>query len=72
MLIHSFPMRLLGMLVGRLGMLKSLPGKLLPGLVILLVMGYRGTAMRVGSDIVQLGGALMILVMRSVVVASGH
>jgi hypothetical protein len=70
--IYRGPMRLLGMLVSFLGVLKSLPGALLPGLVILLLMGFRGAAMSVGGAIVQLGGALMILVMRSVVIASRH
>jgi hypothetical protein len=70
--IHRFPMRLLGMLVSFLGVLKSLPGELLPGLVILLLMGFRGATMSVGGTIVQLGGALMILVVRSVVIASRH
>jgi hypothetical protein len=72
MFIHRGLMRLLGMLVRDLGVLKSLPGALLPGLVILLLMGFRGATMSVGGAIVQLGGALMILVMRSVVVTSGH
>jgi hypothetical protein len=70
--IHSGLMRLLGMLVSLLGVLKSLSGALLPGLMILLLMGFRGTPMGVGGTIVQLGGALMIFVMRSVVIASRH
>jgi len=70
--IHSGPVRLLGMLVSFLGVLESLPGALLPGLVILLLMGFRGAAMSVGGTIVQLGGALMIFVVRSVVIASRH
>lgn len=56
-------MRLLGLLVGLLGVFKSLPGELLPGLVILLVMGHRGAPMSVGGKVVQLSGALVILVM---------
>jgi hypothetical protein len=72
MFIHSVPMRLLGKLVGLLGVFESLPGELLPGLVILLVMGHRGAPMSVRGKVVQLGGALMILVMRSVVIARGH
>jgi hypothetical protein len=70
--IHRFPMRLLGMLVSFLGVLKSFPGELLPGLVILFFMGFRGATMSVGGTIVQLGGSLMILVVRSVVIASRH
>jgi hypothetical protein len=65
-------MCLLSLLVGLLGVFKSLPGELLPRQVILLVMGYRGAPVSVGGKVVQLSGALMILVMRSVVVASGH
>ena len=61
--IHSVPVRLLGMLVSLLGVLKSLPGELLPGLMILFLMGFRRTAMSVGGTIVQLGGALVIFVM---------
>jgi hypothetical protein len=60
------------MLVSQLGMLQSLPGKLLPGLVILLLMRHRGRPMSMRGSVVQLGRALMIFVMRSVVVTSGH
>jgi hypothetical protein len=35
-----------------LGVLKSLPGALLAGLVILLLMGFRGTTMSVGGGVV--------------------
>jgi hypothetical protein len=70
--IHRGLMRQLGVLVRYLGVLKSLPGAFLPGLVILLLMGFRGATMSVGGTIVQLGGALMILVVRSVVIASRH
>ncbi len=72
MFIHRFPVYLLGMLMSFLGVLKSLPGELLPGLVILFFMGFRGATMSVGGTIVQLGGSLMILVVRSVVIASSH
>ena len=70
--IHGLPVCLLGMLMRFLGVLESLPGALLPGLVILLLMGFRGSAMSVGGTIVQLGGALMVFVVRSVVIASRH
>jgi hypothetical protein len=70
--VHSVPLRLPGMLVSYLGVLKSLPGALLPGLVILFLMGFRGTPMGVGGIVVQLSGSLMIFVMRSVVVTSRH
>jgi hypothetical protein len=72
MFIHSVPMRLLGEFVGLLAVFKSLPGELLPGLVILLVMSHRRAPMSVRRKVVQLSGALMILVMRSVVIALGH
>jgi hypothetical protein len=68
--VHNGPVNLGGMLVGVLGVLKSLPGALLPGLVVLFLMGFRGAAVSVGGSIVQLGGPLMILVVRSVVIAS--
>jgi hypothetical protein len=61
--IHSVPIRLLGMLVGLLGMLESSPGTLLPRLVILFLMSFRGTTMCVGGIIVQLRGALVVFVM---------
>jgi len=69
--IHGGPMRLLGMLVSLLGVFQSLPGALLPGLVVLLFMGL-GAAMSVGGLIVKFGRALMIFVVRSVVIASRH
>jgi hypothetical protein len=72
MFLRSVPMRILGVHVSFFGVFKRLSGKLLPGLVFLLVMGYRGAPMRLGSNVVQLSGALMILIMRSVVVASRH
>jgi hypothetical protein len=56
------PMDLFGMPVSLLRVLKRLPGAFLPGLVILLLMGFRGGKMRVGGDIVQLGASSMILV----------
>jgi hypothetical protein len=61
--IHRVPMRLLGILVSFLGVLKSLPGALLPGLVILFLRVFRSTTMSVGGAIVQLSGSLMIFVM---------
>jgi hypothetical protein len=70
--IHSVAVRLLGMLVSLLGVFQSLPGTLLPGLMILLLMGFRSAAMGMGGAIVQLGGLLMIFVMGSVVIASRH
>jgi hypothetical protein len=62
-LIYSVPVRMLGMLVRLLGVFKRLPGALLPGLMILFLMGFRGAAMSMGGTIVQLGSLLMIFVM---------
>ena len=70
--IYSILVRLRGMLVSLVGVFKSLPGVLLPGFVILFLMGFRGAAMRMGGAIVQLGSSLMILLMRSVVITSRH
>ena len=72
MFIHGTPMHLPGLLKSLLGMFQSLPGELLPGLVILLLMGFRGTTMSVCGIVVQLSGPLMIFVMRSVAMASRH
>jgi hypothetical protein len=71
-LIHRALVRLLGMLVRLLGVLQSPPGEFLPGLVILFLMGLRGATMSVRGAIVQLGGSLMVFVVGSVVVTSGH
>jgi hypothetical protein len=70
--IYSAPVWLPGMLVSPFGVFKSLPGVFLPGLVVLFLMGFRSTTMRVGGTIVQLGSPLVILVMRSVVITSRH
>jgi hypothetical protein len=63
---------LLGVQVSLFGMFKRLPGLLLAGLVILFLMGFRRTTMRVGGAVVQIGSSLMVLEMRSVFVTSGH
>jgi hypothetical protein len=70
--IHKFPVRLRGMPVSLLGVFQSLPGELLPGLVILFLMSFRCATVCMGRTIVQLGGSLMVLVMRSVVITSRH
>jgi hypothetical protein len=70
--IHSAPVRLLALLVSLLGVLQSPPGELLPGLVVLFLMGFRSATMSVGGTIVQLSRPLMIFVMRSVIIASRH
>ena len=61
----------LGMSVGLLGVLKRLPGMLLPGKMILVAV-LCGNPMGVGRIVVQFGGKLMVLVVRSIVISSGH
>jgi hypothetical protein len=61
--MQAVPVHPFGMFVGLLGVLKSPPGALLSGLVVLLPMGLRGAAMRMGGKIVQLRRPLVILVM---------
>lgn len=61
--IHSTNMRLPGLLVRLLGVLKSLPRTLLPGLVILFLVSFCRNTMSVSGTVVQLGRALMVLVM---------
>jgi hypothetical protein len=70
--IHGVLLHLPDMLVNLLGVLQGLPRVLLPGLVILLFMGIGGGSVSMGGTVVQIGRALMILVMRSVLVASRH
>jgi hypothetical protein len=60
--VDSVPVRLLGMLVGLLGVLQSSPGALLSGLMILFLMGFRSTTMSMSGVIVQLSGSLVIFV----------
>ncbi len=59
------------MLMGILGMLEGLAGLLMPRQVILLTV-LLGHAMSMRGVIVQVGGALVALVLRAVVKASGH
>jgi hypothetical protein len=61
-----------GVLISELGVLEYLPGMLLPGQVILFAVLLGGGAMGMRRAIVQLGGSLMIFVMRSVVIACRH
>jgi hypothetical protein len=61
--IHSGPVRLPGLLVSLPGVFQSLSGSLLPGLVILFFMSFRGTPMSVSGILVEFGGSLVILVM---------
>ena len=60
-----------GLSVGLLGVLKRLPGMLVPGKVILVAM-LVGNPVGVSGIVVQFGGELMVLVVRSVVIASRH
>jgi hypothetical protein len=71
-LIHGLPVRPLALLVSVLRVLQSLSGKFMAGLVVLLSMGLRGAPVRLGREVVQLGGPLVVLVVRSVVVTSRH
>jgi hypothetical protein len=54
------------------GMLSLAGGLLVGGQVILAATMFRRGAMRVSSHIAQLRGTLVVLVMRSVVMTSGH
>ena len=58
-------------LVSLFGVFEGLPGVLVPGLMFLLSLLFTG-AVGVGGEVVQLGGALMIFVMGSVVIAGRH
>src|SRR5580658_692215 len=50
---------------------QSLPRTLVPGQVFLFPMVF-AHAMGMGGAVLQFGGALMVLVVRSVVITSGH
>ena len=58
-------------LVGLFGMLEGLPGILVSRLMLRLPLLFTG-AVRVGGEVVQLCGALMIFVVGTVVIARGH
>ena len=58
-------------LVSLFGMLEGLPRVLVSGLIFRFPLLF-ARAMGVGGEIVQLGGALMIFVMRSIVIALRH
>ena len=60
---HNSPPHLRGMLMSPFGVFQRLPGALLPGLVILLLISFRSTAMSVSGTFVQLGSSLVILEM---------
>ncbi|MGA7239079.1 MAG: hypothetical protein WBY44_25585 [Bryobacteraceae bacterium] len=72
MFTHSGAVRLLAMHVSLPRVLQSLPGALVPSLVILFLRSFRGAAVSVSGYLVQFGGSLVILVMRSLVISSGH
>ena len=59
------------MLMGVLRVLKSLPRMLVSRLVILFSLLLRNP-MGMRGAVVQFGGALMVLVVRSIVISSGH
>jgi hypothetical protein len=63
--------RRLSMLMGIVGFLKGLPGMLLTCLVILFPLLLRN-AVGMRRNIVQFGSPLVVFVMRSVAIASGH
>ena len=58
-------------LVGLFRVLEGLTGVFVSGRMVLLSLLFTG-AVGVGGEIVQLGGALVIFVMGSVVVSRGH
>ena len=58
-------------LMGFLGVFERLPGMLVPGQVILLSM-LLGSPVGMRRAIVQFGGALVVLVVGSIVITSGH
>lgn len=72
MFIHCARMRRFAVKVALLGVFKSHPRVLLPGQVILLLMGFSRSAMSVGGSIMQFVGPLVILEMRSIAVCSRH
>ena len=71
-LIRCVPVHQSSMFVSLMGILTSLSGQLLSGLMILLFIGLRGAPMSMGGVIVQFGGLLMILEMGTVVITFGH
>jgi hypothetical protein len=71
-LIHRLPVRQLTVLLSVSRVFKGLSGDLTPCLVVLLFVGFRGAPMRMGRNVMQLGGPLVVLVVRSVVVTSRH
>jgi hypothetical protein len=65
-------MRLLSVEESLVGVLQGLPRMLVTRLVILLTVMFRSGSVRVRSVVVQLRSSLMIFVMRSAIVSSGH
>ncbi len=60
------------MFMGLPRVLQALTRALLPGEVILFPVLFFRSAMGVGGNVVELGRALVIFVMRSVVITCGH
>ncbi len=69
---HAMMMRLKRLLVSVLGVFQRLPRVLLSRLVVLLSVFLTRSAMGVGGEIVKFRCPLVILVMRSIVIACGH
>ena len=61
MLVQRILVRLSGLQESLPGVLQGLPRLLVSGLVILLAVLLRGSAVRVGRQVMQLSGALMIV-----------
>jgi hypothetical protein len=61
--VHRSPRDLLSVPISPFGVFKRLLRMLLSGLMILLLVGLGGVAVRVGGGIVQFAGSLVILVM---------
>lgn len=61
--IHGVSIHLAGMLVSLLGVFKGSPGKLLARLVVPFLTRFRGGAVSVSGQIVQLRSSLMVSVM---------
>ncbi len=68
---HAVSNRRLSQLVRVLGMLEGLPGMLVSGFIFGFPLLLPRTV-GMGRQVVQLGGALVIFVMRSIVISGGH
>lgn len=61
--IHGVSMHLPGMLMSLSGVFQGSSGKLLARLMVPFLMRFRGAAVSMGGQVVQLRGSLMVLVM---------